>query len=279
MTYNKSLRKALTLLRLFTPDRPEQSGAEIARHMNMHKTSTYRLLDAFREEGFLARDPNTGRYSIGPDLYITGNLFLKTNDLLRTADPVIRLLNDLTGEVANMSILDKGFITLVLREESRYDFRWSRHVGSVLPAYVSAMGWALLSDLSDDDIDSLYPEKLEPYTQHTVTTREALKQELRVVRTTGIAFDFEGAVPLLVGIGSPVRNSSDRTIAAISISVPSFRFDERKRQLYAQLVYNAAQLVSRDLGNEAARTAIESVEGLRSWWAVECERLPQLEGA
>jgi len=265
--YGTSVRKMAKLFRLFTPEEAELPGPQIAERLGLHKSTTYRILAAACDEGLLAHSSSTGKYSVGPFLYLAGALFLKTNDLLQPAAPVIKLLNQLTREVANMSILNKSFVTIVLREESFHDFRWSRHVGSIIPAHTSAMGWSLLSDLTDSEIDRLYPdEKLEPLTPKTIATRTALKRELARVRETGVAYDYEGAAAHIVGIGSPVWGATGRVVAGISVTAPTFRVDEPQVLRIGELVRQAARLISSRLGHWGDESPVLQMDDLRTWW-------------
>lgn len=269
--YGTSVRKMARLFRLFTPEEAELTGPQIAERLGLHKSTTYRILAAACDEGLLAHDSITGKYSVGPFLYLSGILFLRTNDLLQPAAPVIKLLNELTREVANMSILNESFITIVLREESFHDFRWSRHVGSIIPAHTSSMGWSLLSDLPDSEIDRLYPdENLEALTPKTIVTRTALKRELARVRETGVAYDYEGALAHMVGIGSPVWGATGRVVAGISVTAPIFRVDEQQVLRIGELVRQGARLISSKLGHRGDNSPIMQADDLRAWWDEAC---------
>ena len=122
--YVKSLRRAISVLKCFTPQQPELSGTEIARKLGIHKTTAHRMLATLAEDGLLDRDQRTGKYMVGPALYAMGSLYLSTTDILKTAEPVVKTLNDLTGEVVNVGIRDKDNIIVVMKEESNYPVRF-----------------------------------------------------------------------------------------------------------------------------------------------------------
>jgi len=70
----KSLAKSLVLLQSFTTDRSQFGISEIARELGISKATAYRILETFREFGILEKDINTGKYTIGLELYYLGNL-------------------------------------------------------------------------------------------------------------------------------------------------------------------------------------------------------------
>ena len=263
----KSVNKAISVLRCFDPQNLELSASEISKKVGIHRVTAYRLLETLLREGVLEKNDNTGKYRIGPELYILGNLYLMSTDLLKAAEPVIKTLNDLTGETVNLGIFDKGNVTIVLQEESTYAFKFSLHVGSILPAYAPAIGKAFLGELREEEIKEIYPEEsLQQLTKKTVTSRTALIEELRWIKKTGVSFNHEEAYVGVEGIGTVVRDVSGQVVAAISISVPVFRIDEVIRKQLAVLVRMGAGLISYRLGYHSQDNSIRDIAQLRSWF-------------
>jgi len=265
--FSRSILRVISILESFTPNELELSATDISRKVGIPKTTTYRMLAALTGGGLLDQYPETGKYRIGPELYILGSLYLSTTDVLRAAEPVVRTLNDLTGETVNVGILDKRHITVVMKEESRHAFRFSSHVGTTLPAHGSGMGKALLSELTDPELDNLYPEeRLLLITAKTIPTRTELKLDLKEIRKTGIAFNREGVHEGVEGIGCVIRDASGKAIAAMSISVPVFRMNEAIRKRLATLARLGASLINYRLGYRDPTNPVHDVEQIRSWW-------------
>jgi DNA-binding IclR family transcriptional regulator len=174
----KSLHKAVLVLKCFNPQEIELTGAEICQKVGWHKATVYRFLSVMYELGMLEKNKTNNKYRIGPLLFTFGNLYLSTTDILIAADTVVEKLNELTNEAVSVALLDKGYVTLVMRREaSSHPFRWAINQGSIFPAYASALGRALLSELADTEIDKLYPsEKLKKITPKTITSRDKLKE-------------------------------------------------------------------------------------------------------
>jgi IclR family KDG regulon transcriptional repressor len=83
---------------------------------------------------------------------------------------------------------------------------------------------------------------------------EALKAELARVRERGYAYDLGEIIPDLRCMAAPVRNYSGKVIAAISMSLPAYRF-ERSRDNYRNAVVHAGRLISEHLGCTAKSLA------------------------
>jgi len=180
---------------------------------------------------------------------------------------VTETLNELTGEAISVGIFDKGNVVFVLREETKHAFRFAHHVGTVMPAYASAMGKALLSELTEAELDSLYPEeKLRPLTEKTIASKTELKIELAKIRKTGISINKEGSWEGVEGAGSVIRNAAGKAVAAMSIAVPVFRMNQAKRKQLATLIKLGASLISYRLGYHDMDEYIHDVQQIRSWW-------------
>jgi len=262
-----SLLKAVSILQCFSYDEPELGIADIVSKVEMPRTTVHRILSTLIRTGLLIRKNNTGKYRIGPALYTMGSLYLVTTDILSAAEPVTELLNELTGEAIKLSVFDRGNVIVIKKEESRHSFRYQHAVGSILPAYASGMGKAFLSELSEMELESLYPnEILKPLTNKTIATKTELREELKQVRSNGFSVDMEGNTEGLCGVGCVIRDATGKVVAAMSIGVPSHTFTaERKHQL-GTLNKMGAGLISYRLGYQDNKNMVRSLEEIRTWW-------------
>lgn len=256
----------MSILRVFGPEHPEMSSTDISRTLGMSKATAHRLLQTLEDGRLLERDAITRRYRIGPQMYVLGSLYLETNDLLKAAQPVVKTVNALCGETTNLGIYEKGFSVLVMREESAHGFRWDRHIGSSVPAYVSAIGLAILSEFSVEEIDRVYPgEELRSATSRAIGSKTELLRRLQEIRRSGVAFN-QGGVEGVEGIGVAVRGRDGSAVAGLAIALPIFRIDDLYRARLASLVTKAAGLISYRMGYLAVRSHVSSVQELSDWW-------------
>ncbi len=262
-----SLVKAVSILHCFSYDEPELGIADIVSKVEMPRTTVHRILSTLIRTGLLIRKNNTGKYRIGPALYTMGSLYLVTTDILSAAEPVIELLNELTGEAIKISVFDRGNVIVIKKEESKYNYRYQHAVGSILPAYASGMGKAFLSELSEMELDSLYPnEILKPLTTKTIATKTELKEELKQVRRNGFSVDMEGNTEGLSGVGCVIRDATGKVVAAMSIGVPSHTFTEERKHQLGTLNKIGARLISYRLGYRDSQKSIHDIGQIRTWW-------------
>jgi DNA-binding IclR family transcriptional regulator len=89
-------------------------------------------------------------------------------------------------------------------------------------------------------------------TSNTITTLEALQDELELVHTQGYAYDVEEAIEELCCVAAPIHDHTGEVVAAMSLSVPAYRFQQCKDQ-YRQAIIGATRQVSENLGYSPTR--------------------------
>jgi len=263
----RSVARVISVLKCFSPEQLELTPVEISEKTNIPIATTYRLLSGLSKGRLLRKRRTTGKYCIGPDFYLIGNLFLNTAEPLSVVAPILKLLNSLTSEVVAAGILEGRYVTVILREESRHSLKFGVRVGSIFPTHVLSMGKAFLSELSEAEIDELYPqEELTRYTPRTVATKTELKRELEEIRRTGVAVNIEQTTEGIESVGAVVHDDTGAAVIALSIGVPTIRMNEEKRQRHIQLLKMASSLASYRLGYHDNKTPVKTAEEISSWW-------------
>jgi DNA-binding IclR family transcriptional regulator len=90
-------------------------------------------------------------------------------------------------------------------------------------------------------------EGLPRFTANTITDAGELEQALAKVRKQGYAIDQEEILPDLCCIGAPIHNYTGQVIAAISMSIPAYRFQRSQAEL-RKAVMRTGKLISERLG-------------------------------
>jgi DNA-binding IclR family transcriptional regulator len=88
---------------------------------------------------------------------------------------------------------------------------------------------------------------LPRFTENTITDPEELVQNLIKIRKQGFAYDMEEILPDLCCVAAPIHNYTGQVIAAISMSIPAYRF-KRSQTEFREGVMRAAKTISKRLG-------------------------------
>ena len=129
-------------------------------------------------------------------------------------------------------------ILYIAKVESSQPIRLISSVGKQLPLYCTSLGRALLAYKSDDEIRNMFPSTLKSYTPNTVTNIDALLKELVATRERGYAMEREETNQMINCIAVSL-NYHNNPIAAISVSIPTFRLNEQKIQETVNVLFEA----------------------------------------
>jgi IclR family transcriptional regulator, KDG regulon repressor len=224
--YIEVLGKALDILDVFGQSEEQRlSLQEISVRTHLNKNTVFRILYTLREHGYVHKENQT--YELGAKLVDLGNVRFRRRDLLAVASPYLDDLRDQSGETVNLGVLDGGSIRYVDVRESPERFRLAERIGGSDFLHSTALGKAHLAYLPAEEVRRLVKAHGMPrQTERTITTINALKKELEIVRTNGYALDREESMPGAFCVAAPILNSSETPVAAISISGPTIRFNE-----------------------------------------------------
>ena len=223
-SYSQSLERGLAILQAFKPGRPVLGISELARALDLNRSTAHRYVSTLNRLGYLRQDEDTRKYRLGPRVLDLGFSAINSMELREIAAPHLRELSDESGHTVNMAILDGEDIVYVERVRSaragQREIDLNLHVGSRLPAYCTSMGKVLLANLPAADRTALLDHiQLTPRGPNTLTARDALDAELGRVRGTGFAVNNEELAYGLRSIAAPVRSAGGDVVAAINLAV------------------------------------------------------------
>lgn len=248
----ESVRRAARILGCFRDDRPELGVSEIARQLQMHKSTVHRLLATLEVEGFVRRLDGS-RYTLGWKLFELGALVPGWAGIRQAVLDVLEALATETGETAHLAVLDQAQVLYVEKVESHNRLRMPSAVGKRVPVHCTALGKILVAGLSDGEVQAVLAQTpLERFTPNTIGDARRFREELRQVRKQGFALDREELEEGLMCVGGPVTDDTGIICAALSISGPASRtlahLDDHVARVRA-----AGKSLSAQLGSRARR--------------------------
>jgi DNA-binding IclR family transcriptional regulator len=214
----------------------------------MAKSSAHDLLTSLAEVGFLSKT-GEGRYQLGWRLVVLSETLLATTELRCEAHPVMEEIAAQYQETIHLAILDDTKVVYIDKLEGKQAVRVDiTSLGTRLYAHCSAVGKVLLAFRPVEDVRRIIAvEGMPSFTPNTITQLDALEQELVKIRRQGYAYDQEEILPDLCCVGAPVRNYTGHVIAALSMSVPTYRF-QRSETSFRKAVISAAKTIAERLG-------------------------------
>ncbi|MGB3771201.1 MAG: IclR family transcriptional regulator [Rhodococcus sp. (in: high G+C Gram-positive bacteria)] len=234
--------RATTLLRAVGAAEPKgASTTDLARSTDLARPTVHRLLGALAEEGFVDRDPSSGRWALGPEMYLLGSAAASRYDVTRHARAVVHRLASISGESAFLSIRRGDHTVCLLREDGSFPLR--SHVlyeGIRLPLGVASAGLVIMAHLSDSEIDDYLARvklRSEWGDQHAA---DRIRERLAATRKTGYAVNPALLVEGSWGIGAAVFDRFGAPAWALSLTGVETRFrPERHHELGTLLLEQA----------------------------------------
>ena len=232
----QSLVRGLSILSLFSADRPALSVKEIARGIAVPLPTTYRLVKILAEKGLLERNSATADFRLGLRFLEFSSIVHRHLDFETLAGPLVKKLATASGETAQFTLLRAGHGVCVVVEESQSTLRVAPGTGRTLPLHAGASVQAILAFLPEPEQLRICAGPLERFTAHTLTDAVTLGRRLRAVRRQGYAVSRAEVYAGALGIAAPVFDAASHVIGSLAISGPVARMVPKRQALTASVV-------------------------------------------
>lgn len=245
------LARGLAILRSFSAQRPELGIGELAREHDLPRSTVFRLTYTLEQMGCLQRCPNSKRYRLAPGVLTLGFDYFESLDLLDIAKPVLAGLRDRTSLTAQMGILDNiNMIYIARLAPTHRTLATNVRVGQRIPAYNSALGRMMLTDLPDEEIARRFGDlKFETVERHGPGSLDALLALIRRDREAPVLVNRSIYDTGIGSITAPVRDGTGQIRAAINVvGTHSEIQDPARTEELKSAVIDAALKISHSLG-------------------------------
>ncbi|WP_064445134.1 IclR family transcriptional regulator [Rhodococcus sp. YH3-3] len=241
------LLNGLRLLESFSIAEPVLGVTDIARKVDLHKSTVSRMLSTLEGAGYVERHEDTGRYRLGLGLIALAGPLLATMDVRRVALPELEQLSARTGETSALMLWNGHEAVVVEQISSPKQVKHTAAVGTRYDTYASSSVQVFLSEMPPAEIERLFDRRLlvGPDKQES---RDEYLDELNTTRRRGYAINDGRTSIEEVGISAPVRDHRGVMVAAVMLSAPRFRVTESMLEAFGLGVAESAWRVSARLG-------------------------------
>lgn len=248
-----TVRKVGQILDLFCIERPEWGVGEVAPALGLSRSSVSELMSVLEQEGFLRRTPK-GRYRVGWRAVSMNRTVATTSEVQEEARKAMEHLLSRFGETIHLTALERGQIVFLDKLHGNKAIQVSQTaVGSTWVVHTSASGKVLLSERPWSEVAEILERRgMEALTPNSITDPQGYREELRLTRERGYAYDVEEGVLELCCVAAPIRDFTGEVVAAMSLSVPRYRF-EQSADKYRTALLSVACEVSDRLGHTETR--------------------------
>ena len=190
------------------------------------------------------RNAQTGRWSLGPELYLLGASASSRYDISSQARDVVDVLARQTGESVFLSAHRGDETVCVSSREGSFPLR--SHVlyeGIRFPLGIASAGLAILTHLPARDVDDYFARNDLPTRWGQVHSEYLVRERMASTRATGYAVNPGLIVEGSWGIGAAVFDRHGRPAWALSLTGVETRFrSPRIAEMGALLLEQAHEL-------------------------------------
>ena len=243
----QSVDRAVAILEILARD-GEAGVTEVARELDVHKSTASRLLAALDRRELVTQDAARGKFRLGLGIVRLAGAVTRRLDVVQEGRPVGRALAREVGETVNLAILadrDALYLDQVAGPAALSPHNWA---GQRIPLHATSDGKVLLAYLTDAERHRCLTPPLQRFTDCTITAVAAFPPLLAQVRERGYATAVNELEDGLTAIAAPVRDAEGTVVASVSASGPSFRIPADRIPAVAGSVRRAAAEISRRLG-------------------------------
>lgn len=259
----RSVQLAIDVLETVAFADGELGVTQIAERLNVTKGSVHRHLQTLVERGYLAQNPSTSRYMIGPKSRLLAR-HAPEEDLVHVAEGPMRQLRDALDQPIVLSEMTPRGALVLHKVSGMSPIEIGVRSGSELTFHASAQGKIMLAYAPRPFRERVLARPLHRFTDKTIVSPRKLEQELQDIAHAGFSSAPEEVALGLNAVAAPIFNAQDACIAAIAIVGSIQYLPDKPRAHDVTLLVETARQISRKLGHGlAAEQSAISGRGVR----------------
>jgi IclR family KDG regulon transcriptional repressor len=202
--------KCFAILDLLARSKEPMGISDLSGRLDLNKSTVFHIVHTLTDLNVL-ENQRDGKFVLGTRFYILGNMAGKRSKLIQTAHPYLEAINDKTKLSAFLGLRSDRQAILIDKVDSAYGIKLSSEIGMQMPVLAGAGIKAMLSQLSDEEIDEILARtELKRYTPNSIIDKATYRAEIYEVREQGIAYDREEYIEGMVAFAIPIKvNSRD----------------------------------------------------------------------
>lgn len=219
----------------------ELNGAslrELVECSGFARSTVHSHLATLAEHGYVVSEDN--RYHLGAKFCHLGDYVRKRKAYHRVAEETITQLAAESSMEADFAVEEHGRVVSLY---GNLDFANSPRFlidGSPFHVHTTASGKAIIAEYDEARVRAIVDRwGLPAATDRSITTEEALFEELERVREQGFAESDGEAIDGLWAVGKPVSSPRGDVLGSLNLSGPSYAVDDEKRTAQVELLERA----------------------------------------
>jgi DNA-binding IclR family transcriptional regulator len=223
-----ALARGLEVLRAFEPKDGPLGNQEIAERCGLPKPTVSRITYTLTKLGYLEYVPRLSKYRIGLGVLALGHASVGGAALRRAARPYMQELA--THADATVALGGRDRLSMIYLDvcRGRQTATFSLDVGSRIPVYLSAMGFAYLWAIPEKARDFLFDAIRHRLGNDWQTFNTNLESAFKSLDQNGFCVAEATYERAINGVGVPLSLQGGAEVYAISCSAPTFQMSAER---------------------------------------------------
>lgn len=210
-----ALARGLSILQSFTPERREMGTAEIAARLGLPQSTVWRLCYTLQKLGFL-EPSSSDKLCVGNAALTLGFAAMQSSDLAQYAFPLMEEMALRYDMGLSLAVRYGGDMLLVQRAAAPTTLQLNVRVGSRLPIVRSALGWAYLCSLGEEERRGVLREISVAHPEEYKTWLPKLSEVFDQYRRDGYSLALRAVHPAIHAVSIPLATLPNKPPMAIS---------------------------------------------------------------
>jgi DNA-binding IclR family transcriptional regulator len=214
-------KNVLSVLRYIASQAGPVGAAAIARDMDLPRSTTYHLLTALIDDGFVVHLPEERKYALGVTAHELGTGYSRQVPLQRLARFPLAQLVERTKRTAHLAVMHGREVIYIIEERAKRQSALVTNPGVRLPAHLTASGRAMLAAMSADQLAALYPgpEAFATRYESGVQSVPALNELLARIRERGFSWEQDEVTDGFSSLAVAVLDRTGMAVASVTLTV------------------------------------------------------------
>lgn len=239
--------QTLRILLLLAKSRGPLPATMIATQLGLPRSTVYHLLATLQEHGFVMHLPDEKRFGLGSAAIELSSAYGRQEPLTRLGMPILASLTGTLGMSTHLAILHGTDVLYVIEQRAPGAPSLVTDIDVRLPAYLTATGRAILSEMPKAQVRALFPTKdafaRRPGRPLVIERYSDLRRVLDEAKARGFSFEREEITEGFSSVGFPVLDHRGWPIAGIAATFESKQVAEVTWPGIAAHVREAADLL------------------------------------
>ncbi|MFF2028796.1 IclR family transcriptional regulator [Arthrobacter sp. NPDC058192] len=219
----------LAVLRYLGSQAGPVGASVISRDVGLPRSTTYDLLQALMDDGFVVHLPEEQKYALGVSAQELGTGYARQVPLQRIGRYPLSKLVSRTRRTAHLAVMHGRDVIYVIEERAPRQRPLVTDLGVRLPAHLTASGRAMLAWMEPAQVAALYPDR-DAFTSRLEDgpqTLPELQELLARVRKAEFSWEQDEITVGFSSVAVPVLDRGQYPVASVTVTVANRAFPGR----------------------------------------------------